>query len=233
MIETFEREEANPMAMYVVDPYRERRIKTERKSSGTDRLDEVWDGVYFMPPLPNNEHQFFQIQMALALQSALGSLDQGTVYPGVNVSDREKGWQKNYRCPDVAVILPGCKAKNCGTHWFGGPDFAVEILSPKDRSREKLPFYSSVGVRELLLMDRQPWSLELFQLQGKDLISSGRSTIGRPVILASSILPVSFRLVPPGTRTSSNGRRRSRTNGKKLRPGLEILHQDGIQRWII
>ncbi len=186
------------MTMYVVDPYLERRIKTERKSSGTDRLDEVWDGVYFMPPLPNNEHQFFQIQMALALQSALGSLDQGTVYPGVNVSDREKGWQKNYRCPDVAVILPGCKAKNCGTHWFGGPDFAVEILSPKDRSREKLPFYSSVSVRELLLMDRQPWSLELFRLQGQELISRGRSTIGRPIALISSIMPVSFRLVPPG-----------------------------------
>ncbi len=221
------------MAMYVVDSDLERRIKAERKSSGSDRLDEVWDGVYFMPPLPNNEHQFFQIQLALALQSALGSLDQGTVYPGVNVSNREKEWQKNYRCPDVAVILPGCKAKNCGTHWFGGPDFAVEILSPKDRSREKLPFYSSVGVRELLLMDRQPWSLELFRLQGQELISRGRSTMGRPTALISSILPVSFRLVPPGTRTSSNSRRRSRTNGKKQRPALEILHQDGIQRWII
>src|SRR5260370_11840387 len=209
MIETFEREEANPMTMYVVDPYLERRIKTERKSSGTDRLDEVWDGVYFMPPLPNNEHQFFQIQMALALQSALGSLDQGTVYPGVNVSDREKGWQKNYRCPDVAVIFPGRKAKNSGTHWFVGPDFAVEILSPKDRSREKLPFYSSVGVRELLLMDRQPWSLELFQLQGQELISRGRSTIGRPIALISSIMPVSFRLVPPATRRSPTCRRRS------------------------
>src|SRR5947208_2767487 len=148
MIKTFEHEEANPMAMYVVDPYLERRLKAERISSRSDRFDEVWDGVYFMPPLPNNEHQFFQTQLAVVLQLALGSVDQGTAYAGVNVSNREKGWQKNYRCPDVAVILPGCKAKNCGTHWFGGPDFAVEILSPKDRSREKLPFYSSVGVRE-------------------------------------------------------------------------------------
>jgi Uma2 family endonuclease len=208
----FEHEEANSMAMYVVDPYLERRLKAERISSRSDRFDEVWDGVYFMPPLPNNEHQFFQTQLAVVLQLALGSVDQGTAYAGVNVSDREKGWQKNYRCPDVAVILPGCKAKNCGTHWFGGPDFAVEILSPKDRSREKLPFYSSVGVRELLLMDRHPWSSELFQLQGKELISSGRSTIGRPTSLISSILPVSFRLVPPGSRTSSKGRRRSRTD---------------------
>jgi Uma2 family endonuclease len=221
------------MAMYVVDADLERRIKAERKSSGEDRLDEVWDGVYFMPPLPNNEHQFFQTQLAVILQFALGSVDQGVAYAGVNVSDRKKGWLKNYRCPDVAVVLPGCRAKNCGTHWFGGPDFAVEIISPKDRSREKLSFYRSVGVRELLLMDRYPWSLELFRLRGKELISVGRSTIPRPAILVSSVLPVSFRLVPPGTRTSSNGRRRPRTNGKKQRPALEILHKDGVQRWII
>src|SRR5207247_1362270 len=156
MIKTFEHEEANPMAMYVVDPYLERRLKAERISSRSDRFDEVWDGVYFMPPVPNHEHQFFQTQLAVVLPLALGSVD-----------------------------------------------------------------------RELLLTDRQPWSFELFRLQGQELISRGRSTIGRPTALISSILPVSFRLIPPGTRTSSNGRRRSRTNGKKQRPGLEILHQDG------
>ena len=165
------------MAVYITDPDLEKRLKSEREANGSDRLDEVWDGVYFMPRLANNEHQFFVIQLAQVFQSVLGNLDQGMVYPGVNVSNREKGWKKNYRCPDVAVFLPGSKAKNCGTHWHGGPDFAVEIVSPKDRSREKLPFYSSVGVGELLLIDRQPWSLELFRLQGGELVSCGRSTI--------------------------------------------------------
>jgi Uma2 family endonuclease len=220
--------------MYLVDPDVERRLKAERQSSGADRLDEVWEGVYFMPPLANNEHGFFQIQLAIAFQSALGSVEQGIVYPGVNVSDREKGWRTNYRCPDVAVVLPGCKAKNCRTHWFGGPDFVVEIISPKDRSREKLPFYSTIGVRELLLLDRQPWSLELFRLQERRLVSYGRSTIQRPVLLASSVLPVSFRLLSPGARPLSNGQRRRRSNGRKhARPSLEILHKDGVQRWII
>jgi Uma2 family endonuclease len=234
MMSESEHEEADPMAMYVVDPDLERRLKAERQLTGADRLDEVWDGVYFMPPLPNNEHQFFQLHLAMALQAALGSPDKGTVYPGVNVSDREKGWKKNYRCPDVAVVLPDCKAKNCGTHWFGGPDFVVEILSPKDRSREKLPFYSVVGVRELLLMDRHPWSLELFRLQGSLLKSCGRSTIHRPASLTSFVLPVNIRLVPPGARLASNGQRKSKTNGRKqVRPALEIVHKDGEQRWII
>ena len=120
--------------LLVLDRDYSRELIRKRRRLGQNRYDEVWDGVYFMPPLPNNEHQFFQTQLAVVLQLALGSVDQGTAYAGVNVSDREKGWQKNYHCPDVAVILPGCKAKKCGTHWFGGPDFAVEILSPKDRS---------------------------------------------------------------------------------------------------
>ena len=60
------------------------------------------------------------------------------IFPGCNVSDRPKRWKKNYRCPDVAVFLPGNPAEDRETHWFGGPDFAVEILSPYDRSREKL-----------------------------------------------------------------------------------------------
>jgi Uma2 family endonuclease len=222
------------MAVYLVDSDLERRLKAERQLSGADRLDEVWDGVYFIAPLANNEHQFFQTQVAIVLQIAIGSVDQGTAYAGINVSDREKGWRKNYRCPDVAVILPGCKAKNCGTHWFGGPDFAAEVVSPKDRSREKLPFYSAVGVRELLLLDRQPWSLELFRLQERTLVSSGRSTIQRPIKLASSVLPVSFRLLSPGARPVSNGQRRTRSNGRKhARPSLEILHNDGVQRWFI
>ncbi len=173
-----EHEEASPMAMYVVDSDLERRLKAERQLTGADRLDEVWDGVYFMPPLPNNEHQFFQTQLAVVLQMAL--------------------------------------------------------ISPKDRSREKFPFYSAVGVRELLLVDQHPWSLELFRLQGSRLESCGRSTIPRPIFLNSFVLPVNIRLVPPGARHASNGQRKSRSNGRKqVRPALEIVHKDGDQRWII
>ena len=93
----------------------------------------------------------------------------GKVMAGVNVSDREHGWKKNYRCPDVVVFLNHTKAVDCDTFWFGGPDFAVEIASPGDRSREKLEFYAKVGTRELLLVDRKPWSLELYRLDGEKL----------------------------------------------------------------
>src|SRR5207244_1984588 len=145
------------MAVLVLDPTEQRRLKRARRLSGADRFDEVWNGVYDMAPLANNEHQYLATNLAAVIGTAIVQPDEGQVFAGCNVSDREVNWEKNYRCPDVAVFLKGNPAKDCDTHWFGEPDFAVEIVSPGDRSRKKLSFYASVGVRELLILDRKPW----------------------------------------------------------------------------
>ena len=122
----------------------------------------------------------------------------------------------NYRSPDVVVFLNDTKAENCDTHWFGGPDFAVEIVSPGDRSREKFEFYANVGVRELLLIDREPWRLELFRLQEGKLVEVGRSTVKEPRQLASEVAPLDLRLVPG-----------------EQRPQIEVVHHDGEQAWTV
>jgi hypothetical protein len=80
----------------------------------------------------------------------------GRVHAGANVSDQLDDWRQNFRVPDVLVFLNSNPAEDRDTHWFGGPDFAVEIASRWDRSREKIAFYSSIGVRELLIIDRDP-----------------------------------------------------------------------------
>ena len=105
---------------------------------------------------------------------------QFKVFAGCNVSDQPKRWKRNYRCPDVAVFLPGNPAEDRKTHWFGGPDFAVEIISRFDRSREKFGFYKSVGVRELLLVDRHPWALELYRADARTGSLSVEPTVRRP-----------------------------------------------------
>ena len=114
-------------------------------------------------PLANNEHQEIAFDLGFAFRSALGP--GGRICAGVNVSNQTDDWTKNYRDPDVVVVLPGTSAENRDTHWLGGPDFAVEVVSKGDRSRDKLAFYAKVNVRELLLVDRFPWSLELYRNQ--------------------------------------------------------------------
>jgi Uma2 family endonuclease len=100
----------------------------------------------------------------------------------------------------VAVYLKGNPAKPYDAFWLGGPDFAVEIVSPGDRTRKKLPFYASVGTRELLAIERKPWKLELFRLRRGKLVSVGESNVKDGTVLASEVIPFTFRLMRGGER---------------------------------
>jgi Uma2 family endonuclease len=205
------------MEMMVLDPALQERLLAERQAWGGDRFDEVWEGVYMMAPLANNEHQGIQMRLCVALHASVGEPGLGQVLPGANVSDRRgQDWKHNYRCPDVVVVLKGGSAQDHDTHWFGGPDFAVEIVSKKDRSRDKLGFYASIGVRELLVIDRFPWSLELYRLIGGVLELVARCEPGDGTILRSEVVPNAFRLL-----------------AGEERPRIEVTHRDGVQRWLV
>ena len=204
------------MTMLVLDPAEERRLKRERALTGADRFDEVWDGVYIMSPLANNEHQFFAVELALVIRQVVTAPTEGLVFAGVNVSDREEKWKKNYRCPDVAVFLNGNPAQDRDTHWYGGPDFAVEVVSPGDRSRDKLDFYAGVGVRELLIVDRKPWRLELYRLDGSRRRPVAVATPKKLVQLTSEVLRLRFTL-----------------RAAKPRPQLVASTVDGKRKWTI
>jgi Uma2 family endonuclease len=204
------------MALMVLDPTVERRLKAERETSGADRYDEIWEGVYMMAPFPNIEHQDLQFGLATAIKSAIGPGTPVRIHTGANVSDREDDWTHNYRIPDVVIVFPGGAARDCGTHWRGGPDFCAEITSPGDRSRDKLDFYAGIGVRELLLIDRDPWALELYRLSGGELRLVGRCDLDTKDNLPSGVLPTSFRLLPAAKR-----------------PAVEVTQRDGVQRWLV
>ena len=164
----------------VADPEVALTLRAEREANGLDRWDEVWNGVYIIMPLPNNEHQEFATELAADLRP-FAKVRGGRIFAGCNVSDVEDctiDWRTNYRCPDIAVFLADNPAEDRGSHWYGGPDLAVEIVSPGDRSRQKLAFYAGVGVRELLVLDRDPWALELYRLSGGELRSVGTTTPG-------------------------------------------------------
>ena len=109
-----------------------------------------------MAPMPDDEHQELVALLTSILVEVMRWPGLGEVRPGVNVSNQREDWKQDYRVPDVTVFLKEGHAENLGTHWFGGPDLAIEIVSPDDRSREKIDFYSGIGVRELLVIDRQP-----------------------------------------------------------------------------
>lgn len=202
------------MATVIMDRELAESLRQERAAAGGDRWDEVWEGTYMMAPLPDIEHQELVSRLATIFLEVAGWNSGTIVLPGANVSDRDKGWEHNYRCPDVVVHLAGTKAKNCGTHWRGGPDFAVEIVSPYDQARDKLPFYAKVGTRELLIVERHPWRLELYRLSRKKLQSVGKATTRSRRALASRVLPLTFQL-----------------NAAKPRPVIRVQQVNDDRRW--
>lgn len=167
------------MPVMILDPILEQKIRADRDRMFPNNRDEVWDGVLVVPPLPNIEHQIMVTDLALA---------------GANVSDRDADWTSNYREPDVVVYLATNPAKNSGTHWVGGPDLAVEVASPGEDPRLKFDFYAKVGTREVLIVDRDPWALEMCQLQGGKMALAGTSDAAGSAVLSSTALPLTFQL---------------------------------------
>lgn len=146
-----------------------------------------------MTPLPDNKHQEIVSEFAYIFRDVLGPSQQVRVLPGVNISDRLDRWQENYRCPDVVVFFEGTAAVNHGTFWLSGPDFAVEVMSPRDDTRAKIPFQGKVGTRELLPVDRNPWRLEIWRWNDGALRLVGPSE-PEGATISSEVLPFSFRL---------------------------------------
>ncbi len=183
------------MATLVTDPELEKQLLAAREAMGADRFDEVWEGVYVMAPMPNDEHQDLVALLKSILVEIVRWPGLGEVRPGVNVSNRRDDWKQDYRVPDVAVFLKEGHAQNLGTHWLGGPDLAIEIVSPEDRSREKIGFYGKAGVRELLVVDRQPWRLEIYELSNGELKLCGTSDVTTGNRLVSRTVPLTFCLL--------------------------------------
>lgn len=202
------------MPVMIYDPLYEQKVRADRERMFPNNRDEVWDGVIVMPPLPNNEHQIMVTDVALAFAAAIDRKAGDLALAGANVSDRDADWMNNYREPDVLVVLHTNPAKNSGTHWVGGPDVAVEIVSPGEDPRAKLDFYAKVDTRELLVVDRYPWAIELYQLQSGKLVLVGTSDTETSAVLTSGVLPLTFQL-QPGT----------------PRPTIHINHTTSGQTW--
>jgi Uma2 family endonuclease len=204
------------MTMLIENPRLEEELKERRKAWGADHHDEVWEGVYFMAPLADNDHQELVAGLTFALYDVVDAAGLGKVFPGVNLAGAAEDWTFDYRAPDVVVILASGTAQDQKTCYRGAADFVIEITSPRDRTYEKIPFYSRQGVRELLIVDRQSWALELYQNQGGGLEKAGQSETQRSDLLRSGVVPLEFRLLPG-----------------QPRPRIEVTHAETRRQWMV
>jgi Uma2 family endonuclease len=170
----------------------------ERRRLGIDSQDEVWDGVLHVPPEPSTDHQRFEGNLEFVLKPIV--MARGLeIFHQLSVLD-PRDHKKNYRTPDLMVVDPKYLIRR-GTE--GPVELAIEVLSPDDESRDKIPFYATRGVKELWLVDPDSRAVEVYLLRGTTYftIVPDRAGILRPPALdleLSIIAGPKLRMTWPG-----------------------------------
>ncbi len=142
----------------------------QRRNTGAGQLDECWEGIWHLTD-PTKRHQEIAGWIHRIHAEVVQDAGRGIVTISINVTDREENWKQNHRCPDGVVILKGNTGRWVGEKsvaFLGGPDFVLEVESEDQDARLKLPFYRLLGVREVLIVDQENGTPELFRLEGGD-----------------------------------------------------------------
>jgi Uma2 family endonuclease len=138
-------------------------VLRERKRTGADRWDEMWEGVLHMTAAPNKRHTRLQVQMRNWLDEHWARPLGNQVDLLVNVAS-VGGWPHDYRIPDVVLLTPDRFSIDHDDYYEGAPTVVVEIRSPGDETWEKLPFYAKIGVPEVWVVDRDTRVPQVFEL---------------------------------------------------------------------
>ncbi len=151
------------------------------------RRYEVVDGVLYMSPAPNIDHQNIVLEFAYHLKRIMNVTHAGHVFiapvdvqlaPDIVVQ------------PDVLILLESSFSKITKACIKGAPDLIIEVTSPGtavyDR-RDKYDLYARTGVREYWLVDPATRTVEILQLHAGVYHTQG--TFAAQTTLISEVVP--------------------------------------------
>jgi Uma2 family endonuclease len=128
----------------------------ERRRLGHDKKDELWDGVLHMAPSPGMLHQRMPPRLVRALTPVADRLGLEWFFDNTSLF----GPGENWRVPDLTLARP----EHVSERGLERAELVVEVLSPNDESRKKLPFYAKIGVCEVWLLEPTTRACEMFAL---------------------------------------------------------------------
>lgn len=129
-------------------------VLDERRRLGLDRRDEMWDGVVHVVPPASGPHQglsaeFFLVAGPIAKRLGLVPRTEMGLFRRVD----------DYRVPDQLY----CRPEHLSERGAEGAELVVEVRSDGDETYRKLPFFATVGVREVLVLHPRDRTAELFR----------------------------------------------------------------------
>jgi Uma2 family endonuclease len=150
-----------------------------RRQLGQDVFDEVWEGVYHVNPVPHSGHAYVAQQLSEILAVLARQAGLVPIIYTVNLGEKD-----DYRVPDGALFRTRPDAVYIPT-----AALVLEIVSPGDKTWEKLGFYAAHGVDEFLVVDKQERRVHWLGLTGDEyqpIATSGLIELG-PDELAARI----------------------------------------------
>lgn len=136
----------------------------ERRRTGADRWDEVWEGVLHMVPPPSEKHQRLNADLFIVLAPLARSRG---LLPYIETGLFRS--EHDYRVPDQMYAEPDQIGER-GVE--GTAKLVVEITSPGDETYEKLDWYADTGVDTVLVVDPVTRVAEIFVRQDNRMIAS-------------------------------------------------------------
>jgi Uma2 family endonuclease len=127
-----------------------------RRRLGLDHADEVWEGVLHVNSAPHGRHGLVLQQLAELLAAPSRTAGLVPMLTDINV-----GAEGDYRVPDGGILYPGPARL-----YYPTAALVVEIVSPKDESWAKLPFYAAHNVDEALIVDPKKREVHWLGLRG-------------------------------------------------------------------
>jgi Uma2 family endonuclease len=127
-----------------------------REALGLDHRDEVWNGVLHMNPPPNYRHE----RLSSILHRLLGPYVDAAALEMVGTVGI--GVKNNNRVPDLTLQRP----EDAKPQWQQTAALVIEIVSPKDKSRDKFDFYAAHDVDEVLIVDPEERTVDWYGLKG-------------------------------------------------------------------
>ena len=135
-----------------------------RRALDQDRLDEVWEGEYHVAPYAHGRHGAVENELAVVLRPyARRAGLRGSAGCNIGIKD-------DFRVPDMSFFEPGPTRL-----WNPTAAIVVEVVSPGDESRAKYTFYHRAGVEEVLIVDPEARTVEVFVRLGEGFGDAGAS----------------------------------------------------------
>ena len=132
----------------------------ERRRTGADRWDELWEGELHMVPPPSWLHQHLGTKLVRELdplaeaRDLVGAYETGLYRPGTDL---------DYRVADHLYARPELATERA---WTGRPRWWWSFAPPVTRPTTSSPSTPTLGVGEVIVVHPAERTVELFVLRG-------------------------------------------------------------------